>query len=410
MHKKYKQILILLSVISIGLLGIMIIQYFMNQGNVVLKKDRTCKFREQITIADFVKKVNGTIIENKVIDTNSIGTKKITLKYKDKYGFIHSKKFTIEIEDVIPPTVIVQNPYTIEVSSITNLMDTIFCADDYDDNVTCNIIGDYNLDKVGEYDLEIIAHDKSNNSTHKNFILNVVEPAINNSSNPIKETTITKFSDIYKQYKNDNTLIGLDLSKWQDEVDFSKLKEQGVEFVMLKVGGQKEINGEFIIDPKFYENIEQAQANDMKVGVYFYSYAKTEKEARKQAKWLISKIKDYHLELPIAFDWENWNQYTTFHISFHTLNNIASVFMKEVEESGYDSMLYSSKYYLETIWYSEEYTNWLAYYTKNNDYANTHKMWQLCNNGKIDGITGYVDIDVMYIDEKITTYPKENND
>ena len=60
-------------------------------------------------------------------------------------------------------------------------------------------------------------------------------------------------------------------------------------------------------------------------------------------------------------------------------------------------MLYSSKYYLETIWDAKDYTNWLAYYTKNNDYQGDYAMWQVCSDGKIDGIDGYVDIDVMYL-------------
>ena len=59
-------------------------------------------------------------------------------------------------------------------------------------------------------------------------------------------------------------------------------------------------------------------------------------------------------------------------------------------------MLYSSKYYLENVWYEDEYTNWLAYYTNDfYDYDNYY-MWQVCSDGKIDGIDGYVDIDVMY--------------
>ena len=76
---------------------------------------------------------------------------------------------------------------------------------------------------------------------------------------------------------------------------------------------------------------------------------------------------------------------------------MATAFLEEVERNGYVGMLYSSKYYLENIWYREEYDNiWLAYYTKNNDYDGKYLLWQVCNDGKIDGIDGYVDIDILY--------------
>ena len=165
---------------------------------------------------------------------------------------------------------------------------------------------------------------------------------------------------------------------------------------MLKIGGQTEINGDFNLDPMFYQNIEEAIANDIRVGIYFYSYATTEKEAQEQANWIIKKIKDYDITLPIVFDWENWNNYTNFKLSFHSLNKIAASFIERIEDQGYKGMLYSSKYYLENIWYQEDYTNWLAYYTTDFYDYNNYYMWQVCNDGKIDGIESYVDIDVMY--------------
>ena len=193
-----------------------------------------------------------------------------------------------------------------------------------------------------------------------------------------------------------NSLLGLDISKWQGDVDYAKIKKEGVEFVMLKIGGQTKINGEFSIDPKFYDNIEGALANDIKVGVYFYSYATNVEEAKKQADFIMQKLDNYDIDMPIAFDWENWSKYTRFHISFHTLNKVASAFIDRVEEFGYDGVLYSSKYYLENIWYQEDYTNWLAYYNDEFDKYQDYYMWQMCNNGKINGINGYVDIDIMY--------------
>lgn len=388
-------IVILFLIIIARLSYITVFTYISNREDVILEKDLSCEFRQEVYLSDFIKTLNGKIVEDTKIDTNEIGIKKVTLSYQNRYGFISKKSFEIEVRDITAPTVVVKNTYIVEVNSIENLIDTIFCADDYDDNVKCIIKGNYNLNKVGEYPLTITATDHSNNRTEKDFTLKIIEKTKDDNKTTLN-SNYTSFKEVLEKYKNKNTSIGLDLSKWQGDVEFGKLKEQGVEFVMLKIGGQREIKGEFIIDPKFKENLKQAKKHNIKVGVYFYSYAKEEKEARKQAKWIISILEEEKLDLPIVFDWENWNKYTTFHISFHTLNKIASAFMKEVENAGYESMLYSSKYYLETIWYRENYKVWLAYYTKNNDYQEKYLLWQLCSDGKIEGIEGFVDIDIMY--------------
>jgi len=75
---------------------------------------------------------------------------------------------------------------------------------------------------------------------------------------------------------------------------------------------------------------------------------------------------------------------------------MAEAFLEEIENAGYKGMLYSSKTYLENIWLETPYDIWLAHYTPKTNYQGNYKMWQLCNNGKIDGIEGNVDIDILY--------------
>ena len=132
--------------------------------------------------------------------------------------------------------------------------------------------------------------------------------------------------------------------------------------------------------------------------VYFYSYANSVDRAISDAKWIIENIKDYKVELPIAFDWENWGSFNTYELSFFGLTNMAKRFMDTVKDAGYDAMLYSSKTYLENIWMSVDYPVWLAHYTKNTNYAGDYSYWQICSNGRVDGINGDVDIDIRYID------------
>lgn len=387
--------IVLISLSLLITLGTHIYLKLTNTDGIIFNDNLTVEFRSEVYINDFIKELDGKLIDNYLVDTNEVGYKDLVITYKNNYGFIVGKDITIEVIDVIPPTIVVNNPYTIEVGSISNLVDTIFCADNYYDNIDCNIKGEYDLEREGKYNLEISAIDGAGNTTSKEFTLNVIPKQIKNSTNTT--TRYTDFRSIYNKYKNNDTLIGLDISKWQGDVDYTKLKAEGVEFVMLKIGGQTKINGEFIIDPKFYNNIEGATKNGVKVGVYFYSYANDILEAKAQADWIMLKLGDYDIDMPIVFDWENWSKYSTFDISFHTLNKVAKSFIDRVEELGYDGVLYSSKYYLENFWYRDEYTNWLAYYNSDFNEYRDYYMWQMCSNGKINGIDGYVDIDIMYV-------------
>ncbi len=400
--QKYKiQLIIFLLLFLIFLCSLVLYLHFTNTEDLIPKKNMSFNFRQTVHTSDLIEKLNGRLLTNTLVDTNTVGKRKVQVSYYNHYGFIENKYVEIEIKDITPPTVVINSTYYAEKGDKYNLLDKIFCADDYDDNVSCQITGDYNFDKVGKYPLKIVATDHSNNVTSKSFSL-----VISDKTDTIKDkqpslvTTTTDFKNIYKKYKTNNTLIGLDLSKWQEQVDFDKIKAQGVEFVMLKIGGQSEKSGKLELDPYFINNIEEALKRELKVGVYFYSHATSTDEARKQAGWVVKNLKEYPLSLPIAFDWENWNQYTSYHLSFHTLNNIANTFFTTLETKNYQTMLYSSKYYLDTVWYKEEYNIWLAHYTTDSKDKAEYNMWQLCNDGKIEGIDNLVDIDILYLKSK----------
>ena len=87
-------------------------------------------------------------------------------------------------------------------------------------------------------------------------------------------------------------------------------------------------------------------------------------------------------------------------LSLFGLNEVAESFLEKIENAGYDGMLYGSKTYLNSIWKYPAYDVWLAHYTDETDYDSDYAMWQLCQNGKIDGITPTVDINVLYKNDK----------
>ena len=196
-------------------------------------------------------------------------------------------------------------------------------------------------------------------------------------------------------YKNEKTRIGIDISNYQGDIDFEKIKDSGVEFVIIRIGfGHK---GKYTIDKRFIKNIEAANMAGIDTGIYFFSYDNSIEEAKKSAKWVLNQIKNYKVKLPIAFDWEDWGNYNDYHLSFFGLTSMAEEFMNEIKKNGYDSMLYSSKAYLENIWLNKDTKIWLAHYSNQTNYKGNYEFWQICDNGKVNGIDTDVDIDIQYI-------------
>ena len=266
------------------------------------------------------------------------------------------------------------------------------CVDNYDDNPKCNVIGEYDFNKVGSYNLVYEAIDFSGNVTKKDFTLRVVNPS--RKTNNTNYVSIP-FKNLYNEYKNDNTLIGIDVSKWQGDIDYQQVKEAGVEFVYIKLGGQNGIGGDYYLDPKFERNIEGFKSVDIPVGLYFYSYDNSIESSKKSALWVIEQIKNYKIDLPIAFDFESWSIYNQFHMSMNTLTKTFESFADTLKKYGYDSMLYGSKNYLENIWLKTKYPIWVAHYTNKTDYQGEYKCWQRTSSAKISGITiNTVDFDI----------------
>ena len=400
-----KKVIIVISVV-VGILLLSIGGYFLYgyirvktaKVEVKLVENLEAEFADTLRVSSFIESINGKIVDDYVIDTDKLGKKYINFEYVNDDSIKIKYSYVINVVDKKAPLIWLGKSYNVTKGSSDNLLDKIMCGDNYDSNPNCTIEGKYDLDKVGSYKLVFKAEDSSGNKSEKNFTLNVNEAKKGGSSNTNKVTT--DFSQIVKDYKNADTQIGIDVSKWQGDIDFSKLKASGVEFVIIRVGSSNGINGENFVDSKFIQNIKNANAVDIPVGIYFYSYASTIDRAISDAKWIIEQIKDYKVDLPIAFDWENWGSFNKFDVSFFGLTNIAKGFMDTVKDAGYDAMLYSSKTYLESIWMQVDYPVWLAHYTKNTNYTGDYSFWQMCSNGRVDGISGDVDINVRFIEKK----------
>ncbi len=360
-----------------------------------LKENLTVSFFSEHKVSDFIESLNGELLDDYKVDTTKLGQKEITFKYLNEDNIIIPYSFNITVVDDTPPVIWLSSTKSITTEYNGNLLEDIVCADNLDDNPKCEIVGKYNTKKVGEYKLTFNAEDKSGNKTTKKFTLKVKEPSKKSTSSNTKSTK-QNFSDIVKKHKKENTKIGIDVSSWQGDIDFEAVKKAGVEFVFIRVGSKKGITGEYFVDKKFKQNIEGFNKVGIPVGIYFYSYANSDEAAINDAKWVLKQIKGYKIDLPVVYDWESWSFYNEFNQSFYSLSKSAQSYLSTIEKAGYKGMLYSSKKYLETVWYDLGYDVWLAHYTDETTYKGKYTYWQLCSNGKVDGIKGNVDINIYY--------------
>ncbi|MCL2019422.1 MAG: glycoside hydrolase family 25 protein [Oscillospiraceae bacterium] len=194
-------------------------------------------------------------------------------------------------------------------------------------------------------------------------------------------------------------LLGIDVSHWQDKIEWDKVAASGVKFAIIRAArGHHSDEYPMREDTRFRENIEGAIKNGIDVGVYFYSYAHTPEEARIEARFFLDVIKSYKITYPVVFDVEE-----DFHkaMSKERLSELTEAFMEVIMDGGYYPMLYSNKTFLENKFEKQvvdTYAIWLALWSTTLTYDGPYYIWQYTATGKINGITGDVDLNVSYID------------
>ena len=194
---------------------------------------------------------------------------------------------------------------------------------------------------------------------------------------------------------------GIDVSKYQADIDWEKVAADGVEFAILRLGFRgMGTNGTCELDPYFIQNIEGALAAGIEVGVYFFSQAITVEEAVEEAEFVIQHLKGYSITYPVAYDTEAITSYTAARANKmpkELRTDCAIAFMDTIAAAGYKPMLYANtgwlimKLDLERL---SEYELWYAYYGDNIYYPYHFTMWQYTSSGKVNGITGTVDMNI----------------
>ncbi len=194
--------------------------------------------------------------------------------------------------------------------------------------------------------------------------------------------------------------MGIDLSEYQSEIDFDKVKEQGFDFVMLRVGGRYYgEEGDFYMDSKFYDYFEGAKDAGLRVGGYFFSQAKNAEEAIEEANYFLKQTKGLEFDYPIAFDWETieGDSARTDNVSNEDLTAAAIAFCDTIKESGNTAIIYSNTYLMYYKYNLEELKAidfWVADYEEHPSMYYNFTMWQYDIEGQVDGIEGNVDMNI----------------
>ncbi len=389
--KKLVIIFIAIILVSIPLTLFIYFNFFdleVDNSYVTFNENLSFEYYETIFLEDITKIDNGYIEKNIIIDTKSLGNKSYEfIYYNDNKKYLGKLEYTVV--DTTAPLVLNSSSYTIE-KNVDFLYENIFCADNYDKRPLCTIKGDYDVTLPGSYNLEFIATDTSGNETIKKITLHIKEKIEKTEST--YEPTPVLISDVVEKHKTEETMIGVDVSKWQENINWQEFKDAGVEFAIIRIGyGWEEIK----LDEMFWEHYNGAKEVGLDIGVYFYSYADSIDEAVMHANWIIDTLDGIKLDLPISFDWEEWSKFNEYNISLTELNQIAIEFINTIEDAGYKGMNYGSKNYLENIWTVDE-TTWLAHYTEKTSYEKNYYIWQLTHYGSIPGYDGYLDFNVLY--------------
>ena len=340
---KKKIIIILVCIFGIGLLSVIANKIYWDYRVkhatkiVELTTNQVLVYQSDVTIQKLLKELNGSLETNPTIKTDKIGKQEVTFKYINDEKIPITYTVEIEVVDITPPMIFQGSRKNITEGYEDDIATELFCGDNYDPNPKCFIEGEYDQNTPGSYDVVFVGEDQSGNRTEHAFTLNV-KPKTKSSSSYSGPVEYTDFNEIKEKYKEENVQFGIDISHHQGDIDFEKVKEAGVDFVYIRIGRGNGVGKEYVEDNKFQENLKGFNEVGIPVGVYFYSNANGVKDAEKEAKWLMKKTKGYQVNTPV----------------------------------------------------------WLAHYTEQTNYEGDYVVWQICEDGKVDGINGVVDLDIRY--------------
>lgn len=224
--------------------------------------------------------------------------------------------------------------------------------------------------------------------------------------------------DGFLSYGAGLSLVGVDVSTYQGEVDWQQAAQAGVQFAMIRAGYRGYTEGALFEDEQFRRNMEGALAAGLEVGVYFFSQAVSEGEAVDEARFTLELIRDYDITYPVVFDWEKQDKENsrTKDTDGATMTACTIAFCEVIEEAGYLPMVYfsPSKGYNELdLEQLLRWPFWLAHYTPDWQFTSfkyDFAMWQYEDDGQVPGIEGKVDLNICLTDFSKWKSPLETSE
>lgn len=200
---------------------------------------------------------------------------------------------------------------------------------------------------------------------------------------------------------------GIDVSKFQGDINWSKVKKDGIEFAFIRCGYRGYETGKIVEDEKFEDNIKGCNEVGLDAGVYFFTEAISEAEGIEEAEYVLNLLEEYEVsvQLPIVVDLEqsaNVSKSRTTNISQEDRTKIIIAFCERIKEAGYEPMIYGnlkSHMRMTDIHELEGYKKWFAYYRTPLRYPYKFDIWQYTAAGSVDGIKGDVDMNIAFFRE-----------
>lgn len=229
-------------------------------------------------------------------------------------------------------------------------------------------------------------------------------PALENVPVFSREKNNIKFRNGRMFYVEDaqiKSYLGVDVSVHQDDIDWVKVKDSGIDFAMIRLGFRGYGTGEAQLDENYRQNIEGARAAGLDAGVYFFSQAVTVDEALDEAQIVIDSLKGLDVNYPVVYDWEIIYDDTarTDDVPVDVLTDCCVAFCEAIRDAGYTPMIYQNK---KTTMFKldlerlTDYDFWLAEYNSEPTYYYDFSMWQYTSEGKVPGIKGDVDLNISF--------------
>lgn len=211
----------------------------------------------------------------------------------------------------------------------------------------------------------------------------------------------TDLAKTYQAGDGKQATVGIDVSKFQGDIDWEAVSQSGVRFAIMRLGVRGYGSGELVMDDKFYVNQQAASEMGLRTGVYFFSQAINEAEAVEEAQFVLDAISGLSIDMPIVFDTEpiNYDVARTDNLTPNQLTSITKAFCDTIRQAGYQPMIYANAKRFTTVLHLDQltdYSYWLADYRQTPDYPYDFSMWQFTEKGHVPGIEGNVDIDLFF--------------